>query len=99
MMYPHGKLSPEQIISTYFVVPNLGIEMALGREYLAGFEQRQRAALTERSELFFIAWPDGTSVEYQRKQSGRELDKSDLEALYKQFHILRAEREGQGDKA
>lgn len=88
MNYPHGNLTPEQIRSTFFSVPDLGIVMALGTKYLAAFKGHRDDARGGDGELLLIAWPGGTLLEYKRLKPAAKLDSDDLAAMYRVFTIL-----------
>lgn len=98
MIYPHGNLTPEQIRTTFFVVPTLGIEFLVGPDGFTAFAARRKLICDTGGDLLLIGWPDGTTVEYSRPKPKQEFDADDLAAFYQLFHKARVEREAQGEK-
>lgn len=97
MTQPDGTLTPDQIGSTSFAVPTLGIEFLYGPDAFAAFAARRKLIRDTGGDLLLIGWPDGTTVEYLRPQSQQECDVTNLAKFYHLFHIARAEREAQGE--
>ena len=98
MNYPHGVLTPEQIRTTFFDVPRLGIEFLYGRDGLKSFVERRNSIRDMGGDLLLIGWPDGTTLEYTRPKPKQDIDAEDLAAFYHLFHIARGEREAQGEQ-
>lgn len=88
MTYPHGNLSHTQIRCTFFKVPDLAIAHALGMREFQAFCIRRRSARAIGRDIWMIAWPDGTTVEYTRTLLNEPLDPEDLAGMYRQFHEL-----------
>lgn len=96
MTYPHGNLTPEQIRSTFFVVPDLGIAMAYGAKFFKEFQARRTTFREKGGDLLLIAWPDGTTLIYERPDPLKAFDVEDLAAFYQKINCIRAELEAQG---
>lgn len=99
MSYPHGKLTPEQIRMTYFVVPDLGIALAYGPVGFKAFVARKESLRGKGGDLILIAWPDATMLELKRPDANQELDVEEVAAFYYLFHVARLEREAQGEQS
>lgn len=83
MIYPHGKLTDEQIKTTYIGVPALGIAMALGKSFAADHVHRREAIRAKGGELYLFAWPDGTFAELHRLDALKPFEHDVLVELYR----------------
>ena len=83
MKWPHASLTDQQAASTFFAVPELGIEFALGRDAYKNFCFRRALARSTGGELSMIGWPDGTTITYHRPDTLQALDVPNVVAMYR----------------
>ncbi len=83
MKWPHASLTDDQAAAMFFVVPELGIEFALGSNGYKDFCVQRSHARSLRGELQMIGWPDGTTITYSRPDASQALDVVNVTATYR----------------
>lgn len=63
MKWPHASLTDQQAGAMFFVVPELGVEFALGHDAYRAFCVQRTRARSAGGELLIIGWPDGTTLD------------------------------------
>lgn len=81
-MYPHGRLSPQQVRTTYFIAPSFFASLALGGEGAQEYERRRALLQAQGRDLHIVGWPDGTTVLYEQAAAGMAFDVDLLLDLY-----------------
>lgn len=81
-----GQLTDEQIKTTYFDVPDLGIGFAFGADVLAEVQRQRREAQGHGHAFRLIGWPDGTTLSCEFDDRNEPLDAQKLVALYRGHH-------------
>lgn len=100
MNYPHGKLTDEQIKTTFTQVPLFLLGLALGAAYGADHGLRREEARSKGGELYCFGWPDGSYAELSRLDASKAFDPDVLVELYRataQAEVqMRAEENNRG---
>ena len=86
MKYSFGQLTDEQIKTTFFDVPDLGIGFAFGGDFLAKVQRQRRKAQRNGRTFRVLAWPDGTTLSVEVDDRTQPLDAQKLIALYRGHH-------------
>ena len=98
MKYPFGKLTHDQIKQTFFAVPEIGILLGFGKDYLLQFKSKRAAVEADGGELLMIGWPDGNTITLRRTDPSHALDLDRLVALYQMAAAFRPENLDAGVK-
>jgi hypothetical protein len=83
MKWPHASFTDQQASSTFFVVPEIAIEFALGRDVYRNFCVQRTRARSAGGELSVIGWPDGTTITYHRLDASQAMDVPNVVATYR----------------
>lgn len=83
MKWPRASLTDQQAGAMFFVVPELGVEFALGRDGYKNFCVQRTRARSLGGELLMFGWPDGTTITYHRLDASQALDVANVVATYR----------------
>lgn len=78
-------LSDEQIRSTMFEIPDLGLILAFGPQIGDEMIRARRVVATRGNQLCYFGWPDGTTVSWERTDPKQPLDIDGIVRTYKRF--------------
>ncbi len=78
-------LTDEQIRSTMFEIPDLGLVLAFGPEIASNMIEARRLVAAQGNELSYFGWPDGTTLSWERTNPQQPLDRDGLVRAYKRF--------------
>ncbi|MEF8699086.1 MAG: hypothetical protein V5B32_07480 [Candidatus Accumulibacter sp. UW26] len=78
-------LTDEQIRSTMFEIPDIGLVLAFGPEIANTMIEARAVVSAHGNHLCYFAWPDGTTISWERTGRHQPLDMDGLVRAYKRF--------------